>query len=170
MEPITVRFSPTAMRALEQIAYDNCLSKAQVVRLATDGTLFQYLRDIKIVSSLPFTGAALAPLLWDILSRGWDGGLSGAALSALAGRPRRAPFPRRPFPPGPGWAAVPVRAARSFPPPHVPPPGAPPSAFQSGQWRHSPRRGPRGGSVLGGSTLWAGIEQAGLGIFLRAHV
>ena len=50
MEPITVRFSPEVMRALEQIAYDNCLSKAQVVRLATNGKLFQYLRDIKIVS------------------------------------------------------------------------------------------------------------------------
>ena len=46
MEPITVRFSPDVMRALEQIAYDNCLSKAQVVRLATDGKLYQYLRDI----------------------------------------------------------------------------------------------------------------------------
>ena len=50
MEPITVRFSPEVMRALEQIADDNCLSKAQVVRLATDGKLYQYLRDIKIVS------------------------------------------------------------------------------------------------------------------------
>ena len=50
MEPITVRFSPEVMRALEQIADDNCLSKAQIVRLATDGKLYQYLRDIKIVS------------------------------------------------------------------------------------------------------------------------
>ena len=50
MEPITVRFSPEVMQALGQIAYDNCLSKAQVVRLATNGTLFQYLRNIKIVS------------------------------------------------------------------------------------------------------------------------
>ena len=50
MEPITVRFSPDVMRALEQAADDNCLSKAQVVRLATNGTLFQYLRDIKIIS------------------------------------------------------------------------------------------------------------------------
>ena len=53
MEPITVRFSPEVMRALEQIAYDNCLSKAQVVRLATNGKLFQYLRDIKIDTSQP---------------------------------------------------------------------------------------------------------------------
>ena len=29
-----------------------------------------------------------------ILSRGGDGGLSGAALSALGGRPLRAPYPR----------------------------------------------------------------------------
>jgi len=50
MEPITVRFSPRAMQALGQIAEDNCLSKAQVVRLATDGKLYQYLRDIKIIS------------------------------------------------------------------------------------------------------------------------
>lgn len=50
MEPITVRFSPKAMQALEQIAEDNCLSKAQVVRLATDGKLYQYLRDIRIIS------------------------------------------------------------------------------------------------------------------------
>ena len=39
------------MRALEQAAYDNCLSKAQVVRLATDDKLLRYLRDVKIVSS-----------------------------------------------------------------------------------------------------------------------
>ena len=50
MEPITVRFSPDVMQILGQIAEDNCLSKAQVVRLATDGKLYQYLRDIKIVS------------------------------------------------------------------------------------------------------------------------
>lgn len=50
MEPITVRFSPKAMQALGQIADDNCLSKAQVVRLATDGKLYQYLRDIRIIS------------------------------------------------------------------------------------------------------------------------
>lgn len=50
MEPITVRFSPDVMQILGQIADDNCLSKAQVVRLATDGKLCQYLRDIKIIS------------------------------------------------------------------------------------------------------------------------
>ena len=50
MEPITVRFSPDVMQILGQIAEDNCLSKAQVVRLATDGKLYQYMQDIKIVS------------------------------------------------------------------------------------------------------------------------
>lgn len=50
MEPITVRFSPEVMRALEQASYDNFLSKAQIVRLATNGQLLQYLREIRIVS------------------------------------------------------------------------------------------------------------------------
>lgn len=57
MEPITVRFSPDVMQILGQIAEDNCLSKAQVVRLATDGKLYQYMQDIKIVS--PADAAAI---------------------------------------------------------------------------------------------------------------
>ena len=57
METITERFSPDVMQILGQIAEDNCLSKAQVVRLATDGKLYQYLRDIKIVS--PADAAAI---------------------------------------------------------------------------------------------------------------
>lgn len=57
MEPITVRFSPDIMRALEQAAHDNFLSKAQVVRLATNGQLLQYLREIRIVS--PADAAAI---------------------------------------------------------------------------------------------------------------
>ena len=72
-------------------------------------------------SSLPFTVAAFPPLLWDILSRGWDGGPSRGILG--------------------GWFAASLLGGVL-----------------------------RGGSVLGRSTLRAGIEQAGLGIFLRAHV
>lgn len=50
MEPVTVRFTPEAMRSIEQAARQNGLSKAQVVRLATDGDLIHYLQNVRIVS------------------------------------------------------------------------------------------------------------------------
>ena len=49
LEPITVRFPPQVMKALEDAAKENRMSKAQVVRLATDGSLSRYLRDVKII-------------------------------------------------------------------------------------------------------------------------
>lgn len=50
MEPVTVRFTPEAMRSIEQAARQHGLSKAQVVRLATDGDLIDYLQNVRIVS------------------------------------------------------------------------------------------------------------------------
>ena len=50
MEPVTVRFTPEAMRSIEQIARRHGMSKAQVVRLATDSELVDYLQTVRIVS------------------------------------------------------------------------------------------------------------------------
>jgi len=50
MEPVTVRFTPEAMRSIEQAAREHGMSKAQVVRLATDGDLVDYLRNVRVVS------------------------------------------------------------------------------------------------------------------------
>lgn len=50
MEPVTVRFTPEAMRSIEQAAREHGMSKAQVVRLATDGDLVDHLRNVRIVS------------------------------------------------------------------------------------------------------------------------
>lgn len=51
MEPVTVRFTPEAMRSIEQAAREHGMSKAQVVRLATDGDLINYLKNVRIISS-----------------------------------------------------------------------------------------------------------------------
>lgn len=50
MEPVTVRFTPEAMRSIEQIARRHGMSKAQVVRLATDSELIHYLQNVRIIS------------------------------------------------------------------------------------------------------------------------
>ena len=57
LEPITVRFPPQVMKALEDAARENRMSKAQVVRLATDGSLSRYLRDVRII--MPSDAAAI---------------------------------------------------------------------------------------------------------------
>ena len=57
LEPITVRFPPKVMKALDEAARENGMSKAQVVRLATDGSLSKYLRDVKII--MPSDAAAI---------------------------------------------------------------------------------------------------------------
>ncbi len=57
LEPITVRFPPQVMKALDEAARENGMSKAQVVRLATDGSLSKYLRDVKII--MPSDAAAI---------------------------------------------------------------------------------------------------------------
>ncbi len=64
LEPITVRFPPQVMKALEEAARDNNMSKAQVVRLATDGSLAKYLRDVKIV--MPSDAAAIRAEIKDL--------------------------------------------------------------------------------------------------------
>lgn len=49
MKAITVRLSPDAYRAVCEIAYDNCVSKAEIVRMAMMGNLSRYLGDIRII-------------------------------------------------------------------------------------------------------------------------
>lgn len=64
LEPITVRFPPNVMKALEDAAKENRMSKAQVVRLATDGSLSRYLRDVKVV--MPSDAAAIRAEIKDL--------------------------------------------------------------------------------------------------------
>lgn len=49
LRPITVRFSQGAYDAIRDMANDNCISKAELVRIAVAGNLGQYLSTIKII-------------------------------------------------------------------------------------------------------------------------
>lgn len=47
--PITVRFTEGAMSVIDELADGNSLSKAEIVRLAVDNRLSQYLSDVQFI-------------------------------------------------------------------------------------------------------------------------
>ena len=47
--PITVRFPQGVYEAISDTARDNCISKAELVRMAVEGNLIVYLGDIRII-------------------------------------------------------------------------------------------------------------------------
>ena len=49
LRPITVRFSQGAYDAIQDTADDNCISKAELVRMAVAGNLGRYLGTIKVI-------------------------------------------------------------------------------------------------------------------------
>lgn len=49
LRPITVRFSQDAYDAISDMAYDSCISKAELVRIAVAGNLGRYLGTIKVI-------------------------------------------------------------------------------------------------------------------------
>ena len=49
MKPVTVRFSPEAWNAIREIAAENKVSMAELVRMAVAGNLHRYLGDIRII-------------------------------------------------------------------------------------------------------------------------
>ena len=48
-QPITVRFSPGALAAIQDMAHDYCVSQAQIVRMAVAGNMAKYLGDVRYV-------------------------------------------------------------------------------------------------------------------------
>ena len=49
LRPITVRFTQDAYDAIADMSFDNCVSKAELVRMAVAGNLSRYLGDIRII-------------------------------------------------------------------------------------------------------------------------
>ena len=47
--PITVRFTPDAWEAIRDIASSNCISQAELVRMAVSGNLGRYLGTIRVI-------------------------------------------------------------------------------------------------------------------------
>ena len=47
--PITVRFTPDAWEAIRDIARSNCISQAELVRMAVSGNLGRYLGTIRVI-------------------------------------------------------------------------------------------------------------------------
>ena len=49
LRPITVRFQPDAWQAIRDLAAENGISQAELIRTTVAGKLYQYLGDIKII-------------------------------------------------------------------------------------------------------------------------
>ena len=49
LRPITVRFTQDVYDAIADMSYENCISQAELVRMAVAGNLSRYLGDIRII-------------------------------------------------------------------------------------------------------------------------
>lgn len=52
MQPVTVRFTQDAWQAIRDIAAENHVSMAELVRMSVSGNLYRYLGDIRIIDEV----------------------------------------------------------------------------------------------------------------------